>query len=166
MKKSQINGSTVLVLLLFAVFAVCVLSVLLTGAGAYSRLTQRDQGSYTHRTVAQYLATRLRQGDENGALWVGDFAGDRPLEEGDTLFFTQEIDGETYDTRVYAYEGSLRELFALRDGTFSPADGQEILPAQDLTVTRSGSLLTLTVTDADGSPTTLYLHQRSGEVAE
>jgi hypothetical protein len=166
MKKSRINCSTVLVLLLFAVFAVCVLSVLLTGAGAYSRLTQRDQESYTQRTVAQYLTTRLRQGDESGTLWVGDFAGDQPLEQGDTLFFTQEIDGETYDTRVYAYGGSLRELFALRGGDFAPADGEEILPAQGLSVTCSGSLLTLTVTDTDGSPTTLYLHQRSGEVAE
>ena len=36
----------VFVLLLFCVFAVCVLSVLLTGAGAYRRLTERDRVSY------------------------------------------------------------------------------------------------------------------------
>jgi hypothetical protein len=158
--------SGLLALVLFAVFAVCVLSVLFTGAGAYSRLTQRDQDSYAQRTAAQYLATRLRQGDQEGGVWVGTFGSTQSAATGDTLFFPQQIDGETYDTRIYAYGGSLRELFALAGEDFSPADGEEILPAQSLTVSRSGDLVTVTVTGTDGSASTLYFHSRSGEVAE
>ena len=48
-------------LLLFGVFAVCVLAVLLTGADAYRRLTQRDQAAYDRRTCEQYLTTRDRK---------------------------------------------------------------------------------------------------------
>ena len=43
-------------LLLFGIFAVCVLMVLLTGANAYRRLTERDQQAYQRRTCAQYLS--------------------------------------------------------------------------------------------------------------
>ena len=46
-----------LALLLFALFAACVLAVLLTGARAYRRLTLRDQASYNTRTCVQYVAT-------------------------------------------------------------------------------------------------------------
>ena len=44
MKKHSIQHhiDTLAVLLLFGVFAVCVLSVLLTGADAYRRMTERD----------------------------------------------------------------------------------------------------------------------------
>ena len=46
--KHQIDG--LLMLLLFGVFAVCVLIVLLTGARAYRGLTERDRAAYDRRT--------------------------------------------------------------------------------------------------------------------
>ena len=60
----QLGG--LLMLLLFGVFAACVLILLLTGARAYRRLTQRDQAAFDRRTCVQYLATRVRQGDVAG----------------------------------------------------------------------------------------------------
>ena len=57
--KHHLDG--LIALLLFGVFAVCVLVVLLTGADAYRRLTQRDEAAYDRRVCAQYMATRLRQ---------------------------------------------------------------------------------------------------------
>ena len=59
--------SSLLVLLLFAVFAVCILSVLLTSADTYRRLSDRDQDSYGRRTSAQYITTKIRQADLRGA---------------------------------------------------------------------------------------------------
>lgn len=64
-----------LALLLLLVFAVCVLSVLLTGAGTYQTLTRRDQDSYDRRTAAQYLATRVRQADRGRRRRSGGFSG-------------------------------------------------------------------------------------------
>ena len=45
--KHNIDGLAAL--LLFGIFAACVLSVLLSGAGAYRRLTQRDLTAYDRR---------------------------------------------------------------------------------------------------------------------
>ena len=47
---------TLLALLLFGLFSVCVLAVLLTGADAYRRLTQRDRLAFDSRTCTQYVA--------------------------------------------------------------------------------------------------------------
>ena len=51
MKRTRIHYHLdgLIALLLFGVFAVCVLAVLLTGASAYQRLTQRDMAAYDSR---------------------------------------------------------------------------------------------------------------------
>lgn len=74
-----------LALLLFGVFTVCVLSVLLTGARAYRRLTVRDQASYSRRTCAQYITTRVRQADCLGGVTV------EPFGDAAALVFTEGI---------------------------------------------------------------------------
>lgn len=56
--------------MLFGVFAGCVLGVLLTGADAYQRLTDRGQETFDERTAAQYLTTRVRQADAAGGVFV------------------------------------------------------------------------------------------------
>ena len=66
--KHNIDGLAAL--LLFGIFAACVLSVLLSGAGAYRRLTQRDLTAYDRRTGLQYIAARVRQADRQGAVTV------------------------------------------------------------------------------------------------
>ena len=53
MKENKRKADAVLVLLLFGVFAVCILSVLLTGADAYRRLAERDEMSYDRRIAGQ-----------------------------------------------------------------------------------------------------------------
>ena len=60
---------------LFAVFALCTLFVLLTGAKAYRAVTQRDNAAFDGRTAAQYISTRVHQGDERGMLSAGELDG-------------------------------------------------------------------------------------------
>jgi hypothetical protein len=147
---------TLLALLLFAVFAVCVLSVLLTGTDIYGRLTRRDQASYQSRTAAQYLATRVRQADRQGGVSVGSFG------DGDALVLEEDVDGERYLTWVYCYDGQLRELLTAEGNTLEPDAGEEILPADGLCLELDGSLLTAQVLE-DGVWQTVRLSLRSGE---
>ena len=74
-------------LLLFGVFAVCVLMVLLTGADTYHRLNQRDQSAYDTRTAAQYVTTKLRQADRLDCVSIERFGNS------DALVLADEIDG-------------------------------------------------------------------------
>ena len=146
-------------LLLFGVFAACVLLVLLTGADAYRRLTERDQAAYDRRTCVQYVATRVRQADCAGGVSVSEFDGVPVLELHET------IEGTDYVTLVYCYDGWLRELFAAADAGLDPEAGETVMEAQDLALSLEDGLLTVAVTDSRGMVNTLVLSLRGGEGA-
>lgn len=158
MKGKKIQMDAPVVLLVFSLFAACVLMVLLTGADAYQRLVERDQTAFDRRSCTQYLATKVRQGDGQGQIWVDTFAED----EGPKCLFLEE-DG--YLTRIYCYDGWLRELYAQPDSGLEPQDGEQVLQAQDLELSLEDGLLTLTVTTPQGERITQQLSLRSGEGA-
>jgi hypothetical protein len=154
--KHHIDG--LMVLLLFGVFAACVLSVLLLGADAYRKLTERDRTSYDQRTAVQYLATKVRQADRTGAVTVENFQGV------EALVLSEDLDGETYLTRVYCYDGYLRELSAEAGAELSPEDGEQVLAADSLLVEERGNALWLRL-ETDGGWRWEVLTLRSGEGA-
>lgn len=159
------NMSGLLVLLLFSVFAVCIMSVLLTGADAYQRLARRDQESYDRRTVTQYIATKVRQNDGAGAISIRLFDEAGTQAEGDTLQLLEQLEGEEYCTRIYCWDGHIRELFAEPSDEFYPEDGEKIMEAESLWFSLEDDLLTVTIGHTDGQNEKLVLCLRSGEVA-
>lgn len=136
-------------LMVLAVFAVGILGTLLGGAGIYQRLTWRDQTAFNSRTCAQYIATRVRQA--SGMVEVACFGGV------DALVIPESIQGETYLTRVYCYDGWLMELFAAESGSFEPQDGEKLLPAQALALMLEDGLLKASVTDSSGQTQDIFL---------
>lgn len=159
-RKTQSIGSLA-ALVLFAVFAVCVLAVLLTGAGTYRRLTERDQAAFDSRTAVRYVTTRVRQADRAEGLSL------RKIDSLDALVLTEEIDGEPYETWIYCYDGQLRELF-VRGGTrVQPESGETILAMESLTAdwddSCAGRLLVGIETENGREELVLFL--RSGEGA-
>lgn len=157
--KSKHYMDGLLILLLFGVFAVSVLSVLLSGAGVYRRLTERDDLSYDRRTAVQYVATRVRQADRQGAVSVRTFEGCP------ALILSEEIEGEVYETRIYHYDGYIRELFVSADGAFLPEDGEKVLPAGSFLVYWEEPGLQIRLLTEDGCWQELRLSLRSGEEA-
>ena len=153
------NMTAPAVLLVFTVFAACILTLLLTGADLYRAVTQRDQRSYDRRTAAQYITTRVRQADGLRGITVEDFAGVS------SLVLHQEIDGESYQTRVYCREGYICELFTAADSRLSPEAGEKLLEAAALSFRLTGRMLSVEITCADGSVQPLTLYLRSGEEA-
>lgn len=150
------------VLLVFGVFAVCVMSVLLTGAEQYRSLTQRDDASYSWRTASQYLTTRVRQADTAGGVRVGAFDGG---DGEDTLFLTEQIDGTAYTTRVYWYDGYVRELFAEEGSELEMDAGEAVLPAGGVRFFETDAGVGAFLTDQDGQVTCLNWTLRSGKGA-
>lgn len=144
MKRSS-KITDLIALVVFAVFAVCVLLVLLTGAKVYQNLVRSGAESYTARTTVQYIATRVRQAEK---VYVEEFQGC------DALVLREEIDGECYVTRVYCYEGSIRELFCAENAVLSPEEGEPVLEAESLSFSLEEGLLTV---QTDSRQLVLYL---------
>lgn len=152
-QKHQLEG--LLALLLFGVFAVCLMAVLLTGANTYRALTERDQAAYDYRVCAQYLAARVRQADRLNGVRVAEFGGR------DALILHEDINGADYVTYVYVDDGYLKELFCAASNEVSPGDGEDIMPAQSLSAELSRGVLKLSLTTQDGREAELMLSLRS-----
>ncbi len=143
-------------LVLFGIFAVCVLAVLLTGAGAYQRLTERDRGAWERQTREQYIAARVRQADRAGGVTAGGFAGMPALRLGEE---------SGYVTWVYCHEGWLMELYTSGEAELAPEDGTRLLEAAALRVRLADGLLEIGITGPEGGEDRLYLALRGGEGA-
>ena len=142
-----------LALLLFALFAVLVLGVLLSGAGVCRRLTERDARAFDRRTALQYVTTRVR--NAGGAVTVEDFAG-----PGSTLCIAEDIEGETYLTRLYCWDGAMRELLCSAEDVFEPEAGEIIASIPQLRFTEENGLITAVAVISDGSEAALSLFVR------
>lgn len=140
-------------LLLFGVFAVCVLAVLLTGADAYRRLTQRDQAAYDRRTCEQYLTTRVRQADKAGNIVLEDYDGT------DVLILDAD---QEYVTYIYYWDGWLMELYAWSGEPLALDEGRQLLEAESMDISLAGNMLTFDFSPAPGVEDTLLLNLRSG----
>lgn len=160
-RMTQSRFGMVIPFMLFTVFALCVITVLITGAKIYKSFTARDQISYDHRTVSQYLTTRIRQSDAEQAYFIGDFSDPVSKTQGDTFYFCEQFGEETYYTRIYCYDGYLYELFSAASDPFEPIDGDKILPIGDLRFSATDRGVLVSIQYADGTPQTLHLYLRS-----
>lgn len=145
------------VLLVLAVFALCLLIVVLTGAQVYTGLTEDGGIHHAQRTASAYLSTRLRQAE---AVYTEAF------EDVPSLVFPEEIDGTIYLTRVYCYDGWLRELFTEKEGHFSPIDGENLLEMDSLSVIIEGNCLQLCFSLPDGGTGSLLWQIRGTDHGE
>lgn len=146
-------------LLLLAVFGTAILSVLLTGAGTYRRLTERDRQMYEIRTCARYLTARVQRAPSPSAVSVGGFGVSDALEVRETAA------GEEYLTRVYCYDGWLMELYTAASARdFAPEDGEKLLPAESMTLDLQGDLLLAEIL-CGGETVRVTLSLRDGEEA-
>ena len=151
------NLSGLMVLLLFGVFAVCILAVLLSGTGIYDRLTRRDAQAFDARSAAQYLSTRVHQAEGAESLSL------RPGPEGGhMLCITQSYGFDAYETLLYCHDGWLCELFMEAGGEINPEAGERILEVSSLEGAMEEGLLTLSITDKNGQQT-IRLLLRGGE---
>lgn len=143
------NLSGLMVLIVFGVFAVCILGVLLSGTKVYDGLTARDRTAYENRTAAQYLSTRIHQAKNTDAVRI-------VKEDGRTvLCITELYDGEAFETRLYCENGWLCEQFLSAESETDPDEGERILEANALDGSIENGLLTLKIELADSGTQTV-----------
>jgi len=155
--------TTLAPLLLFAVFASCVVIVLLFGAGNYQKLTHRDRDSYQYRTAVQYLTTRIRQSDAAEMVFVGDFHVATPNASGDTVFIREMLGERTFYTRIYCHDGYLCELFAEEAAAMEPKDGERIFAVEQMRVVQDKDMLYFELAFANDKTANIWVTCRTGK---
>lgn len=142
-EKNERNITTLAALVLLLVFSLGILSVLLGGAGIYKRLHQRGQEWENIRNAVMLVTNKLRQRPAEVAVEV--------FGDGAALLLWEQNGQDEYLTRIYCYDGWLRELFTSADGDFSPEDGEKLLPMAAMELELADGFLTVVFSDDQGS---------------
>ncbi len=138
MNQKKVRLTEILSVMTFALLALCLMGVLLTGAGVYQRLVRSGRRNDDSRTAALYLTTRVHQAE---TVRLEDFCGY------EALVFPQEAAGEAYLTRVYCHEGWMKELYCSAEASLTPADGERLFPLERLDMVLKGNCLKLDTGD-------------------
>ena len=128
--------SGIFVFLLLGIFALLATAAVLFGARAYRGVSARAEERGRERIAASYLRSMARSADASesafGGVRIDDISG-MPC-----LTLENMYDGETYLTRIYVYEGELREWFAEEGLEFLPEDGEAVCAADEMRLSAEG----------------------------
>ena len=108
MSRRQTGAGTIAALALTCVFGATLLLSLAAGAGVYRRVADRVERSAGDRVGLTYITAKIHSYDEAGTAFAGQFGGQ------DAVYLLQEVDGLTYETILYVYDGWLMELLCER----------------------------------------------------
>ncbi len=155
--KSHHIIDAVFILCLMFLFVLSALSLITLGAGIYKKNVSAMAHNYNQRTACAYITEKVRQSDNNGAIHVENIFSQN------TLVLQENIDGVTYNTYIYDYDGYLMELYARADlKTFYPQSGQKILEINSFDIEEiSDSLLFVDMVVDGGERESMYIAKRS-----
>ncbi|MCI9362166.1 MAG: DUF4860 domain-containing protein [Hungatella sp.] len=159
----QQKGRTVnflFTMLLFFVFVLCALFTVLIGGKVYENINNRIQENYSGQVVLNYVANKVRQGDQAGSVTV------KTIEDTPVLELAQEMNGRNYVTWIYYRDGAVRELFTNEGSGLGLKDGLTIMECQGLTFTQKASVLEVQVTGDENSSLLLYIRSGGSEDEE
>ena len=154
--RKQSSAGALASLLLTCVFGATLLTSLVTGAGVYRRVEDRVEESAETRVSLSYITAKLHSCDQAGMVEAGGFGG------GGAVFLYEEIDGLVYETILYVYDGSLREMLCEKGWELPPEFGEAVSPARALNVTEpQRGLLRLELTEPGGQVRSADVYVRS-----
>ena len=136
------HSAQLLPVLLLAVFLLLSVLTAVRTAGIYKKVLDRSD-RMDRSTALTYITEKVRQNDTAGALRIGTIG------QCQALVITQG-DAIVYDTYIYCYDGSLRELMIKRELTPAPEMGRSLLPMDLLELTLEEGLLRIRCTDGTG----------------
>lgn len=144
--KKYINAyKPVLNLLLFSMYAVCLIVTIIFGAKVYNSIVENKEESFNKTVALSYITTKVRGcNDEENTVKVEELDGK------DALVISEEFDGEKFETWLYIKDGFLCELFTSAETEINPMAGTDIIPLEKLKVSIKGKKLNIFATDSKG----------------
>lgn len=147
---------SIFIMLLFFLFALTAFVLIMIGVRQYKATANAMDYNYEIRTVTSYLREKTRQNSSNSSISIETIDGTN------ALCLKNTLNNTIYNTYIYYYDGSLREMY-IQDGTpFTLNLGQQIVTISgfDMVKTDDG-LIIVTISDSFGGTTDMYLSANS-----
>ena len=142
-RKGTLSGVAILIpLLIFALLAMLLTTM---GISVYRAVIDNSEQNYSRRMAVSYISNRVRRANRAGEVAVGTYG------DGDALLLGSEYGGVDYVTKIYYYDGSIRELFCKADAEIDVNAGTALIAAKGFSVSTGDGFITVTVTDEYGS---------------
>lgn len=136
-KKSHLNTHTFSVVL-FTVFIATILITLMVGTRIYRQLAVQQQATDDARLSLNLIANSVRANDATDAIATGDGP------EGSSLVLVERLESGTYETRIYLFEGTVYEEYAVSGTPYTPEKATAIADSETFGFTYKNGLLTIT----------------------
>lgn len=152
MRERRYGLSGLLTLLIYGLFALFSLLLVVVGARVYKNIVSAGNANTQVRSSFSYVANKVRMSTRA--------AGTVRLEERDGIdVLVLESGIEGYETRIYYYDGALREAYQAEERPFSPELGEKLMEISEFHIeeTETGHLV-MHATDADGNQRSLHLY--------
>lgn len=145
-------------LALFLLFSATGIGVVLIGSRVYSSCATQLEETYTSRTALSYVSEKVRQADVSEAIALVNPSGFPD----NALVIHETVNGDSYDTFIYFYDGALRELLVKHGAEITPQQGTAIVSLRSFTIEESGaSFYILSATEKSGKVNQLMIHPKS-----
>ena len=147
---------SIFIMLLFFLFALTAFVLIMIGVRQYKATANAMDYNYEIRTVTSYLREKTRQNSSNSSISI------ETIDDTNALCLKNTLNNTIYNTYIYYYDGSLREMY-IQDGTpFTLNLGQQIVTISgfDMVKTDDG-LIIVTISDSFGGTTDMYLSANS-----
>lgn len=151
----------VFVLLLLSLFA-CLSTFLVTiGAQLYRGTVDTAENNNTSRIMTAVVRS---------AIWAED-GGNIVVENVDgwditALTIINDIEGDRYYKRLFAWEGSLLEVYTDDEIGFDPKYGEPLCELKEFEPELNGKVLTVRLKAADDTESTIHMTLRAGGAKE
>ncbi|MCR5031283.1 MAG: DUF4860 domain-containing protein [Lachnospiraceae bacterium] len=120
---------------LLGVFAISSALLILSGTNIYRNIVSSMEQNYDARTSYAYLTQRMHSLDTANAVSV------ETVDSVPVISISETINDKDYNTLIYAYDGSIRELFTTAGNDIPLSAGQEIMACESFTITQVGDKL-------------------------
>lgn len=148
-RRHAVNG--LLTLLIYGIFALFSMMLVVTGARVYRNIVSVGNENTQMRASFSYVAGKVRMSARGaGTVRVEDKEGIR------VLVLASATEG--YETRIYYYDGVLREAYQAVDQDFIPEMGEKLMELSGFRIeeTEGGQLL-IETEDGEGNRHSMHL---------
>lgn len=152
---------SVFVFLLIGLFALASITLAVIGTRVYREVTAAASNNNDSQMLLSYLSNKVRAFDEDGSVQITNQGGIS------TLHLSETLEGVSYETTIYCWQGEVWERFAPAEAPFAPQDAAQLTQANSLTFAMIGeSLIEATIEMHNGDSHTLHMALRANAMGE
>lgn len=137
LRKTVTRSGSVFSTIFFALMILALLALLFVGVNAYRTANDTRTAGNEMRIGLSLIGNSIRAND------VVDAVGAGTGPEGRSLVMTETLESGSFETRIYAYRGSIVEEYAAAGSAYTPERAREIVASEVFDFEYRNGLLTV-----------------------